>query len=270
LPTTIVGSNMLTMNRRFYPELTTDLSIGKTRQLRWATNPGNRYLRKAINKWFNQIETQQFIQGLKDHYFGHLEDFDYVDLARYRRRIGSLLPKYQAHFEHAAEKYGLDWYLVAAQSYQESHWNPRAKSFTGVRGLMMLTQETAKTMGLKNRLAAKDSIYAGTRYLAHLHKIIGEDVPEPDRTLMALTAYNLGFGHLQDARELAERLGKPENSWYGVRSVLPLLQIKKYYQTLSNGYARGREAVQYVDRIRTYHQVLIMALAPNYYYGVGG
>jgi membrane-bound lytic murein transglycosylase F len=227
-------------------------------------------LRKTVNKWFAMEETQQLIQGLKDYYYGHLEDFDYVDLARYRRRIRHRLPKYQEHFKEAAGKYGLDWHLVAAQSYQESHWNPRAKSFTGVRGMMMLTQDTAKTLGLKNRLAAKDSIFAGAHYLSRLHEQVGEDVPEPDRTFMALAAYNLGFGHLADARKLTKRLGKPENSWHGVRSVLPLLQQKKYYRTLHHGYARGREAVQYVDRIRTYHQVLNMAMMPYYDFPIGG
>jgi membrane-bound lytic murein transglycosylase F len=160
--------------------------------------------------------------------------------------------------------------LVAAQAYQESHWNPRARSFTGVRGIMMLTRETARTLGLKNRLKAKDSIFAGAQYLSKLHQMIDEEVSEPDRMLMALAAYNLGFGHLQDARTLADRLGKPSNTWHGVRAVLPLLQKKKYYSSLPNGYARGSEAVQYVDRIRTYHKVLIMALLPDGAYGIGG
>jgi membrane-bound lytic murein transglycosylase F len=270
LPLTIVDSNILTMNRRFFPELEVNFTIGEPSYLTWATDPRNRHLRKALDQWFALEETQQFIQGLKDYYYGHLENFDYVDLARYRRRIQNRLPKYQDHFKEAANKYGLDWHLVAAQSYQESHWNPRAKSFTGVRGMMMLTQETAKTLGLKNRLAAKDSIFAGARYLSRLHEQIGGDVPEPDRTFMALAAYNLGFGHLSDARELTKRMGKPENSWQGVRSVLPLLQQKKYYRTLPHGYARGNEAVQYVDRIRTYHQMLNMAMMPYYDFPVGG
>jgi membrane-bound lytic murein transglycosylase F len=270
LPATVVESNILTLNRRFFPELVIHHTIGDRQQLSWATDPRNRQLRKSIDVWFALDETRQLIQGLIEHYYGHLEEFDYVDLARYRRRISSRLPKYQEYFEEAASQFGLDWQLVAAQAYQESHWNPWAKSFTGVRGIMMLTLETAKTMGLKNRLEAKDSIFAGTEYLSILHNRVGDQVPEPDRTLMALAAYNLGFGHLKDARELAKRLGKPENSWHGVRSVLPLLQQKKYYRDLSHGYARGREAVQYVDHIRTYHQVLIIALTPDYYYGIGG
>jgi len=270
LPLTMVESHTLAMNRRYYPELVVHFSLGNPKKLAWAMHPHNRHLQKAVANWFAQSDTQSRIQGLTDYYFSHLEEFDYVDLARYRRRIQNRLPKFQDHFKEAAQQYGLDWQLVAAQAYQESHWNPRAKSFTGVRGIMMLTQETAKILGLKNRLAAKESIFAGTRYLAKLHEMIGDEVSEPDRTLMALAAYNLGFGHLQDARTLAQRLGKPADTWHGVRAVLPLLQKKKYYSTLPNGYARGNEAVQYVDRIRTYHKVLIMALLPDGLYGMGG
>ena len=270
LPLTMVESHTFAINRRYYPELVVNFNLGKPQKLAWAMAPQNRHLQKAALKWFAMPTTQKHLKGLVDYYFGHLEDFDYVDLARYRRRIFKRLPKYQEHFKEAAEKYGFDWHLVAAQAYQESHWNPRAKSYTGVRGIMMLTQDTAKALGLKNRMAVKESIFAGTRYLATLHTMLGDDIPEPDRTLMALAAYNIGLGHLQDARVLAERLGKPSNTWHGVRSVFPLLQKKKYYRTLKHGYARGNEAVQYVDRIRTYHKVLIMAMLPHTLYGMGG
>lgn len=266
LPLTLVDSNIMSMNHHYYPELTILLSLGHPRQLTWATDPRNRQLRQAINIWFDRQATRESIKGLVDHYYSHLESFDYVDLARYRRRIKSRLPKFRFYFEAAAKKYKLDWKLVASLAYQESHWNPRARSYTGVRGIMMLTRETAATMGLEDRVDVEASIFAGTRYLARLHRQVGETVPEPDRTLMALAAYNIGFGHLQDARKLARQLGRPENSWHGVRSVLPLLQQKKYYRTLEHRYARGNEAVIYVDRIRTYYNMLqqiLDALAPD-------
>lgn len=263
VPLTVVESNTFKLNRRYYPELVVHLNLGHQKQLRWAMNPQSRHLQRAVLQWFDLPSTQEAVANLVNHYYGHLDQFDYVDLKRYRRKINNLLPKYRTHFEEAARAYGLDWRLVAAQAYQESHWNPRAKSFTGVRGIMMLTLDTAKTLGLKNRMAEKESIHAGTRYLARLHRLVGDEVLEPDRTLMALASYNLGLGHLQDARELARRLGKSANTWSGVREVLPLLQQKKYYKTLTHGYARGAEAVQYVDRIRTYHKVLNMAMAPH-------
>ena len=270
VPLTLIESNILTLNRRFYPELIVHLNIGDPQHLRWAMHPQSRHLHRAVKQWFDSRTTRDAVRGLVNHYYSHLEDFDYVDIARYRRRIDNRLPKYQDYFEGAASHYGLDWQLVAAQSYQESHWNPRAKSFTGVRGMMMLTLDTAKSLGLKNRLAVEDSIYAGTRYLSRLRRMVGDSVAEPDRTLMALAAYNLGFGHLKDARQLARRLGKPDDTWRSVREILPLLQKKKYYKTLPHGYARGTEAVQYVDRIRTYHNILNMAAAPQGLAGIGG
>jgi membrane-bound lytic murein transglycosylase F len=256
LPLTVVDSNILSINHPYFPELITLLTLGEPRPLRWATDPGNHYLSKAIYAWFGRKETRARIQGLVDHYYSHLESFDYVDMVRYRRRIKVRLPKYRSFFEAAAKKYNLDWKLLAALAYQESHWNPKAQSFTGVRGMMMLTRETAASLGVENRMDVETSILAGARYLARLHRQVGSSVPEPDRTLFALAAYNIGFGHLQDARILAQRLGKQAKSWYAIRSVLPLLQQKKYYSTLDHRYARGKETVIFVDRIRTYYRTL--------------
>ena len=263
LPLTVVESNTLILNRRFYPELVVHMDLGEPQQLRWAMNPKNRHLQLAVRKWFAAKSTESVVSSLLRYYYSHLEDFDYVDLARYRRRIFDRLPKYQTYFEEAARQNGLDWRLVAAMAYQESHWDPKAQSFSGVRGIMMLTQDTAKFLGVKDRTEEKESIFAGTRYLAHLHRMIGEEVPEPDRTLMALAAYNIGLGHLQDARMLAQQHGRSDKAWGDVREMLPLLQKKKFYQNLTHGYARGTEAVQYVDRIRTYHKVLNVAYAPE-------
>ena len=210
----------------------------------------------AVSSWFALSETRELLERLKLHYFGHLEEFDYVDITTFRRRMPVRLQKYRRHFQAAAEEHGLDWKLIAAQAYQESHWNPRARSFTGVRGLMMLTRKTAGDMGVSNRLDARQSIYGGTRYLASLHRRIAETVPEPDRSFMALAAYNVGWGHLEDARALAVDMGKNPNAWSDIRAILPMLRLKKIYRRLPHGYARGAEPVQYVDRIRTYHKII--------------
>jgi membrane-bound lytic murein transglycosylase F len=257
----VVDSNVMAMNHWYYPELNVKLVLDTPRQLRWATDPGDQHLSREIQAWFARKTTRTKIKGLVDHYYAHLGALNYVDLARYRRRIRARLPKYRADFESAARNYKLDWRLVAAMAYQESHWNPKAKSYTGVRGIMMLTRETAASLGVDNRLDAKASIFAGTRYLARLRRRIGPDVSEPDRTLMALAAYNIGLGHVQDARILARRLGKPDHTWHGVRSVLPLLQQKRHYRTLKHRYARGNEAVVYVDRIRTFYKMLLQHTA---------
>lgn len=257
IPLTIADSNIIALNRRFYPELDVLFAIAKDQSLAWVLHPRNLQLRAAVDRWFADPATATLLERLKQHYYGHLEDFNYIDITTFQERMKTRLPRYQLFFEISAVEIGMDWKLLAALSYQESHWNPRARSYTGVRGLMMLTRKTAKEMGVTNRLDPEQSIIGGTQYLDDLHRRIGSEVPEPDRTFMALAAYNVGWGHLQDARTLARRLGKNAAAWPDVRTVLPLLRLKKFYRKLPHGYARGAEPVQYVDRIRTYHRILV-------------
>jgi membrane-bound lytic murein transglycosylase F len=265
IPLTIADSNIVAVNRRYYPQLVVHFNLEQGQQLAWAMNPQHHRLSTAVKDWFSRPETSSLLYRLKQHYYGHLQVFDYVDLVKFHLRVRHRLPQYRHYFETAAKKYGFDWRLVAAQAYQESHWDPEAESYTGVKGLMMLTNKAAADIGVESRADPQQSIEGGVRYLARLHKRIGDEVPEPERTFMALAAYNVGWGHLVDVRALAERLGKEPNSWQDVRTTLPLLRQKKYYQTLPHGYARGTEPVRYVDRIRTYYKILIQVTqdSPN-------
>ncbi|MEC4673864.1 MAG: transglycosylase SLT domain-containing protein [Nitrospirota bacterium] len=172
------------------------------------------------------------------------------------KHLKTRFPKYREHFQKAAKKQNLPWKLLASQSYQESHWNRRAKSPTGVRGLMMLTRRTAASLGIRNRLDPVNSINGGAKYLARMQKRIPRGVFKRDRTFFALAAYNVGLGHIQDARTLARREKKNPNKWKDMRDILPLLSQKKYYKSLRYGYARGHEPVKYVQRIRAYHSLL--------------
>jgi membrane-bound lytic murein transglycosylase F len=158
--------------------------------------------------------------------------------------------------QDVALKNGLDWRLIAAISYQESHWRPRAKSPTGVRGMMMLTQPTAKEVGVTNRLDAQQSLEGGAHYFLKLHQRLPEEIQEPDRTWFTLAAYNVGWGHLEDAREITHFQGGDANRWVDVKERLPLLERKEWYKYTKHGYARGNEPVTYVQRIRHYYEVL--------------
>lgn len=172
------------------------------------------------------------------------------------QHLKTRFPKYREHFQEAAEQHNISWMLLASQAYQESHWNRRAKSPTGVRGLMMLTRRTAASLGIKNRLDPVRSIHGGARYLARMHDRIPKAVHPADRTFFALAAYNVGLGHIQDARTLARRENKNPNKWRDMTQILPLLSQKEYYESLRYGQARGDEPVRYVERIRAYHSLL--------------
>ena len=254
---TIADSNEVTLNQRFLLNLRPAFDIGSAKQLAWAFPKNEDHsLYAAAVKFFELIKNNGELTRLMERAYGHAENFDYVGTLYFRRHIESRLPKYQKMFEQAAEIYDLDWKLLAAIGYQESHWNPDAISPTGVRGIMMLTQATAAQMGIKNRLKAKSSIDGGARYFAARLEHIVDTIEEPDRTWMALAAYNVGAGHLEDARIITEQMGNDPNKWVDVKQALPLLAKRKWYKKTKHGYARGWEPVRYVENIRSYYDVL--------------
>lgn len=179
-----------------------------------------------------------------------------VEETIFLRHMRTRLPRYVVMFKHEARRHDLAWHLLAAQAYQESRWNPRAVSPTGVRGIMMLTRNTSSAYGIENRHDPRASISGGARYFAWLMERVPPAIEEPDRTWVALAAYNVGLGHIHDARRLARQLGKDPNRWSDLREVLPLLAQKQYYRSLSHGYARGWEPVVYVKRIRAFEKLL--------------
>jgi soluble lytic murein transglycosylase-like protein len=207
---------------------------------------------EEVHSWFRQDMDADERDRLLESYYGFYQRYDPVDLQTFRRRVHSRLPRYRELIHQAAEANGLHWMLLAAVAYQESHWNPRARSPTGVRGMMMLTRVTAAELGVDNRLDPGQAIPAGARYLAGLRKRLPASVREPDRTWMALAAYNIGYGHLMDARQLCAELHQDPDSWDDLKEILPLLANKAYYRHLRYGYARGWEPVRYVRRVRDY------------------
>ncbi|MGB5327600.1 MAG: membrane-bound lytic murein transglycosylase MltF [Gammaproteobacteria bacterium] len=254
---TVADSNIVDINRRYFPELIAPLNIHQAESLGWMMSNERSDLKAAIDAWFEPFQQAGDLASLLEKYYGFFETFDYVDTRRFIKQIKKRFPKYQALFKEAAAKYDLPYLLLSAQAYQESHWRANARSPTGVRGMMMLTLETAKAMGVKSRLDPKQSIFGGAKYMSSLiKKRFSDEVQEPDRTWLALAAYNVGRGHLHDAQTLAREQGLNPFLWGDVKQVLPLLSDKKYYRNLKYGYARGNEPVRYVQRIREYQHIL--------------
>jgi membrane-bound lytic murein transglycosylase F len=175
----------------------------------------------------------------------------------------SKLPQWQSLIEQVAREYLMDWRLLAAIAYQESHWNPDATSHTGVRGMMMLTQVTAAELGVDDRTDAGESLRGGARFFKDLLRRLPADIEEPDRTSMALAAYTVGMGHLEDARVLAEKSGGDPHLWPDVRAHLPQLQNPDIFPLTRFGFAEGAQAVTYVDNIRHYEGMLTLESLPT-------
>ena len=256
-PVAAAGSDVISISRRFYPRLTVAFDLDEAMPVAWAFQRGEDHsLYNAVVQFIVSLKASRELDRIRDRYFGQLGRLDYVGSREFSRDVDRLLPRYRPHFEQAASENGLDWRLLAAVGYQESHWEMNARSPTGVRGIMMLTRDTAKHLKIANRNDPKQSIFGGARYLRQQIDRMPPSVTEPDRTWMALAAYNLGRGHLLDARDITAELGGDPDRWVDVRASLPLLTQAKWHSQTKYGYARGHEAVNYVGNIRTYYDIL--------------
>lgn len=240
----------------YHPELTEAFSLSGEMPLGWFLAPGSEELGEAMRVWLAGMKKTGTFSALERRFFGFLPLFDYVDTRAFKRAIDERLPDYEKIIRRAARDNGLSPHLLAAIAYQESHWKPDAVSPTGVRGFMMLTEQTARELGVEDRLNAHESIHAAARYLADLKRRLPLSVEEPDRTWFALAAYNLGLGHIYDTRALATRLGRDRDSWVDLRRVLPLLSNAAYADGLKHGHARGGQAVHFVQQVRSYMHIL--------------
>jgi len=260
LDCTIADSNLVSFARLRNAELESVLNLTDDQALAWALPPqqsdSETPFRDQLRDWFAEAHATGVLAELDERWYGHVYAFDYVEAAVFIRRIEDRLVRYRRHFIEAADANAFEWPLLAAQAYQESHWDPDAVSPTGVRGIMMLTRPTARELGVTDRTDPAESIEGGAAYLADLYRRLPEAVTGDDRLYMALAAYNVGMGHIYDARRLAERMGRDKNSWTDLREVLPLLSQPEYYRTLRHGYARGHEPVRYVRNIRIFQAIL--------------
>jgi membrane-bound lytic murein transglycosylase F len=258
----VADSNIFDLNRHLFPSLRVSFSIDES-DLAWPVAPSHEFLTQRMDEWFEQAHASGLVDRLYEKYYGTANYYDPYDLRVFKQRIESRLPKYKGIIQQAAEESGLPFSLLAAVAYQESHWNPKSRSPTGVRGFMMLTLPTARSLGVSNRLDAKQSMLGGAKYLKAMIDRFPEFIRKEDRVWMGLASYNVGYYHLQDARQLAIKVKKNPNVWQDLKTVLPLLANKRYYRKLQYGYARGQEPVVYVRNIRKYRQVLNAELSPD-------
>ena len=253
----LVESTRYSLARRFFPQLEVAFSVGKPVDYAWLVSTvDKKRILDAAGPFFDRIRKDGTLKRLIDRYYGHTTRFSAIDAGAFLEQIATLLPSLKPHFLEAEVASGIDWRLIAAIGYQESHWDAKATSPTGVRGLMMLTDETADRLQVKDRLDPRESIIGGARYFALLKEQLPPRIGEPDRTWLALAAYNIGIGHLEDARILAQGAKLNPDKWQDVRQVISRLAEPESFQSLKHGYARGGEALQLVDNIRNYYDIL--------------
>ncbi|MGG8276818.1 membrane-bound lytic murein transglycosylase MltF [Klebsiella sp. 141198] len=253
---TVADSVAVSLFQRVHPELAVALDISDEQPVTWFSEKSeDNSLSAAMLDFFNSMNEDGTLARLEEKYLGHGNDFDYVDTRTFLRAVQNTLPDLKPLFEKYARQ--IDWRLLAAIAWQESHWDPQATSPTGVRGMMMLTRNTAQSLGLTDRTDAEQSLDGGMRYLQDMMAKVPDSIPKEERIWFALAAYNMGYAHMLDAMALTKKQKGNPNSWSDVKQRLPLLSQKPYYSRLKYGYARGHEAYAYVENIRKYHISLV-------------
>lgn len=240
----------------FYPDLAIAFELPEKLAYVWAFHADRPALLEHAARFIESARQDGTLRRLNDRYFGHIRRMDSRDSQVFFEHVRSRLPDFRQEFHAAQEISGIDWRLLAALAYQESKWDPLATSSTGVRGMMMLTEDTADRLKVTNRLDARQSIRAGAKYLALLMDDLPEGIKHPDRLWFALAAYNLGQGHLNGARAFAPGLKRDPDDWFDMKQVLPLMARPEYYARLKSGRARGGEAVILVENVRNYFDML--------------
>jgi membrane-bound lytic murein transglycosylase F len=258
-----MDANQEDIANQFVPTMSTSLRLSDEQPIVWLLGrQPNAELAARANAFIERVQHDGTLARLEERYFGHARRLNQANVIKFLGQIETTLPKLRKHFHSAEAATGIDWRLLASIAYHESHWDPNATSYTNVRGIMMLTEETADRLGVSNRLDPRESIMAGARYINILKEMQSEDVQEPDKTWLALAAYNIGPGHFNAARTIARQLGADPGIWYEMKRILPLLAKPKYYERLKSGRARGGEAVILVENIRSYYDILARHEAP--------
>jgi peptidoglycan lytic transglycosylase F len=252
----LIDDREFSFAHHLYPNVLLGFTLPEERPVQWIVRRHAHDLVEATNRFFGHMSASGRLTKLQLEETGDSRPFEYEESREFQAHLSERLPRFQPMFEAAAAQTGIDWRLLAAIGYQESKWNPLAESGDGALGLMMLTSDTAEAMGISDRSNAAQNISAGARYFAAVRDKIPDRIPEPDRTWFTVAAYNVGFGHLEDARILAQTRGKNPDSWADVRDQLPLLGEQRWYSLVKRGYARGWEPVQFVDRVQRFLTLL--------------
>ncbi|MEJ1961331.1 MAG: membrane-bound lytic murein transglycosylase MltF [Gammaproteobacteria bacterium] len=252
----IVDAREYSFAKHLYPNVAIGFTLPATRPAQWMVRGHARDLLRSVNDFFDEIAHSGLLAQLSEAASGDARRFEYLESREFQAHIAIRLGPFRQFFEDASTKSGVDWRLLAAIGYQESKWDPKAVSGDGALGVMMLTEDTAQAMGVTDRTNPQQNIFAGAKYFAEVKEKVPDRIPEPDRTWFALASYNVGFGHLEDARVLAQSRGKNPDSWADVRDSLPLLAQERYYVKAKRGYARGWEPVQFVDRVQRFLTLL--------------
>ncbi len=239
-----------------YPKIKKVWQMSYAVPVSWVSSAKEAHFNALFQGWFNNLIRKNQARHIWDQYEASAFQMSPLAYQRFFEHTESRLPQFKKLFRKYGKEYDIPWTLLAAVAYQESKWDHEARSYTGVRGLMQITTKTAQHLGIEDREDPQQSIKGAAFYLKYLYDKTAENTSSYERWTQALAAYNMGWAHLRDARKLAVELNYSSTRWYEFKKVIPKLEQEKYYSTLTFGFARGRETVEFVDSVLGYYDLL--------------
>jgi len=244
--------NLAELKESYFTNIVVYPTLGPSHPVAWGVRHNAPELLTALNGFLAQDGELPRFDELYEKYFIDRQSYaERVD-SEYLTSVTGRLSAYDDLFREHAPKINWDWRLLAAQTYQESRFKPRAKSWAGAGGLLQLMPATAKQFKVTNRFDPEENVAGAVRFLDWQEKYWDDKITDPDERLnFILASYNAGHGHVQDARRLAEKNGDDPNSWAEVAYWMLQLAKKEVYTdpVVVYGYCRGLEPVTYVERI---------------------
>ena len=246
----VLSTNYRAKNAKHYlPDLNRGFLLPDSLSLVWSLPKRHDPALRAVLDQFLQIALDRGLPGtLADYYLALPNRLSTFDILALHKRIKQVLPEYEYAFRKAARRGGIDWQLLAAMAYQESRWSNDARSPTGVRGIMQLTNETAEFLGVENRMDMSQSINAAGDYILFLKSKLPRRIEEPQRTWFAVGAYNMGLKHILYAYRKAREMRLERTQWNTISQLLPSLYGRPF--------AQGRQARDYVERIQIFTDII--------------
>jgi len=261
---TISDDNIAHLNSVYYRNIDAETDISLSQRIAWAVKKDSDDFEAAVNYWLDSMKATVDFAVIYKKYFTNRYAFKKRVTSEYFSNTGGGISKYDNLIKKYSELVGWDWRLGASLVYQESQFNPNTKSWAGAVGLMQLMPNTAKQFGITNLKNPELNIKGGFKYLAYLDNIWKETITDStERIKFVLASYNVGPGHITDARNLTEKYEGNPNIWFdNVEVYLKLKSKPKYYndEVVKRGYARGKETVKYVkeilERYEQYNQLI--------------
>lgn len=254
---TIADENIARLNRAYFPILDIETPVSLPQQTAWGVRQNSPELLEALNSWLTAYQRDSEYYVIYNKYFENTRAFRNRLSSQFLFSEGGQISDFDDLIRENAARIGWDWKLLAALIYQESQFDPNASSWAGAVGLMQLMPRTARAFGAQNPRDPRESIEAGVAFIEWLEDYWESRIEDPEeRQRFVIASYNVGQGHVQDARRLAEAFGANPDIWDDVAVYLEKKMYAEYYnhEVVQFGYARGIEPVRYVNNILYIYQ----------------